>query len=121
MPIFIAFAGGAGAITRYLFDGWIQDRTDNPLPVGTFVINMSGSFVLGIIAGLAIRQSLSANAKLIAGTGFLGGYTTFSTYAYETFRLAEDRAGALAILNMIASITVGLVAAAAGLLITGGL
>jgi len=121
MPILIAFAGGAGAITRYLFDGWIQDRTDSPLPVGTFIINVTGSFVLGILAGLAIRHSLGANAKLIAGTGFLGGYTTFSTYVYETFRLAEDGAGPLAIVNMIASIIVGLLAAAAGLLITGGL
>jgi CrcB protein len=121
MLALVALAGGVGAMVRYVLDGWIQDRTDNPLPVGTFFINVTGSFLLGLLAGLAIRHSVSANAKLIAGTGFLGGYTTFSTYVYETFRLAEDRAEAAAILNVLASMGAGLVAATVGLLVTGGL
>jgi CrcB protein len=121
MAWLVALAGGGGAIARFLLDGVIQDRTDSPLPLGTFVINVSGSLLLGLLAGLALSHSVTAHAKLIAGTGFLGGYTTFSTYAYETYRLAEDGSVRLAILNMVASIAAGLAAAAVGLLLTGGL
>ena len=117
----VALAGAAGAIARFVVDGAIQDRTDSPLPLGTFVVNITGSLLLGVVAGLALSHSVSAHARLIVGTGFLGGYTTFSTYAYETYRLAEDGSGRLALLNMVGSIAVGLAAAACGLLLTGGL
>jgi fluoride exporter len=118
---FIALAGGFGAVARYLLDGWIQDRTDSALPVGTFAINVTGSFVLGVLAGLVISHGVSTDAKLIVGTGFLGGYTTFSTYAYESFRLAEDRARIWTAANIVGSVAAGLIAATAGLLVTGGL
>ncbi len=121
MPFLVALAGGGGALARFALDGVIQDRSDSPLPWGTFVINVSGSLLLGLLAGLALSHSVSGDARLIAGTGFLGGYTTFSTYAYETARLAEDGANALAVANLIGSVVAGLAAAAAGLLITGGL
>ncbi|HEY6316734.1 MAG TPA: fluoride efflux transporter CrcB [Acidimicrobiia bacterium] len=121
LPVLIALAGGGGAVARFVLDGVVQDRTDSPAPLGTFVINVSGSFLLGVIAGLTIGHTLSANAKLIAGTGFLGGYTTFSTYALETYRLVEDRAHALAAANLLGSIAAGLAAAALGLLLTGAL
>jgi len=121
LPFLIALAGGGGAVARFVLDGVVQDRTDSPAPLGTFVINVSGSFLLGVIAGLTISHTLSANAKLIAGTGFLGGYTTFSTYALETYRLVEDRAHALAAVNLLASIAAGLAAATLGLLLTGAL
>jgi len=121
MTVLIALAGGVGAIARFVLDGVIQDRTDSPLPLGTFVINVTGSFLLGVLAGLVISHGVSTDAKLIAGTGFLGGYTTFSTYAYETLRLVEDRSDALATLNLLASIAIGLAAAATGLLVSGGL
>jgi CrcB protein len=117
----IAAAGGAGAAARYLLDGWVQARADRALPVGTFVINVSGSFLLGVLAGLVVAHGFSPDAKLIAGTGFLGGYTTFSTFAYETVRLAEDGSRRLALVNVAVSVTAGIVAAAAGLLVTGAL
>ena len=121
MAALVALAGGTGAMARYVLDGWIQRRTDSPLPLGTFTINVTGSLLLGVLAGLLISHGASAHLKLVAGTGFLGGYTTFSTYAYETFRLAEDRASAFALANVVGSIAVGLLGAAAGLLLTGGL
>jgi fluoride exporter len=121
MPALVALAGSFGAIARFVLDGVIQDRTDSPLPLGTFVINLTGSFLLGVLSGLVIHHTLSTDTKLIGSTGFLGGYTTFSTFAYETFRLAEDRARALAMLNMAISIAAGLAAATIGLIVTGGL
>jgi CrcB protein len=121
MGWWIAVAGGAGAGARYLLDGWVQHRVDRPLPVGTFVINVSGSFVLGLLVGLVVAHGLSPDARLIAGTGFFGGYTTFSTLAYETVRLAEDGSRRLALANVAVSVTAGIAAAAAGLLLTGAL
>ena len=121
MPALVALAGGLGAVARFALDGVIQDRTDSPLPLGTFAINITGSFLLGVLSGLVIQHTLSTDTKLIVGTGFLGGYTTFSTFAYETFQLAEDRARALTTLNMAVGIAAGLAAATIGLLLTGGL
>jgi len=121
MGWWIAVAGGAGAAARYLLDGWVETRVDRPVPVGTFVINVTGSFLLGVLAGLVVAHGLSPDAKLIAGTGFLGGYTTFSSFAYETVRLDEDGSRGLALGNVALSLGVGLVAAAAGLLVTGAL
>lgn len=121
MALLVALAGAGGAIARFVVDGVVQDRTDSPLPLGTFAINISGSLVLGVLAGLALSHSVTAHAKLIAGTGFLGGYTTFSTFAYETYRLADDGSVGLAVLNMAGSILAGLAAAAVGLALTGGL
>ena len=121
MTWWIAAAGGLGAAARYLLDGWVQERVETVLPVGTWVINVSGSFLLGLLAGLVIAHGVSPDAKLIAGTGFLGGYTTFSTFAYETVGLAEDGSRIFAALNVTASIAAGLAAAALGLLVTGAL
>lgn len=121
MGWWIAGAGGLGAAARYLLDGWVQTRVDRPLPVGTFVINVSGSFVLGLLVGLVLAHRLSPDVRLIAGTGFLGGYTTFSTFAYETVQLAAEGSRRLALANVAGSVTAGIVAAAAGLLVTGAL
>jgi len=121
MALLVALAGGTGAIARYLVDGWIQERADSVFPFGTFTINVTGSLLLGVLAGLVIAHGLDADVKLVAGTGFLGGYTTFSTYAYETFRLAEDGSRGIAMINALGSIAAGLAAATFGLLVTGGL
>jgi CrcB protein len=121
MTAVVAIAGGMGAVARYALDGWLQQRTDRVFPIGTFAVNVTGSFALGILVGLSIAHGLDPDAKLVAGTGFLGGYTTFSTYAYETFRLAEDGSRRLAALNAMGSIAAGLGAATLGLLATGGL
>jgi CrcB protein len=121
MTWWIAAAGGLGAAARYLLDGWVQERVETVLPVGTWVINVSGSFLLGLLAGLVIAHGVSPDAKLIAGTGFLGGYTTFSTFAYETVGLAADGSRTLALVNVAGSIAAGLAAATLGLLITGAL
>ncbi len=122
MLIFVLLLGGAiGAPTRYLVDGWVQDRVSGVFPWGTFVINVSGSLLLGIVTGLALYHGLGDLPKIAIGTGFCGAYTTFSTFSYETVRLLEEGSIGLAAGNAFGSVAAGLAAAAIGLAITAAL
>jgi CrcB protein len=102
--------GGLGAVARFLVDGWVGARFGRELPLGTFAINVSGAFALGLRDGLA----LSGNAMIVAGTATIGAYTTFSTWMFETQRLAEDGEFATAALNIGASIVAGFAAVVLG-------
>jgi fluoride exporter len=82
-------AGAVGAPVRFLLDGFIQENTSGGFPWGTLVINISGSFVLGLLSGFALYHAFPATPKTVLGSGFCGAYTTFSTFTYETVRLAE--------------------------------
>ena len=108
-------AGGVGACARYLIDGFVLDRTGGELPAGTFVINVTGSLLLGFLTGLALYHAFPSTAKIELGTGFCGGYTTFSTFAYETIRLAEERQTSAALRVLVANLVVPALAAALGL------
>lgn len=99
--IAVAVAGGVGAAARLVLDGAIRTITTDRLPVGTMVINVTGSLALGVIAGLALGSAVTDEWMLILGTGFLGGYTTFSTASLETVRLAQARRfGASAVVGL---------------------
>lgn len=113
----MAIVGGAGAVARFLLDGWIGSRFGRELPFGTFAINVTGSFLLGLLDGIA----LSGDAMVIAGTATIGAYTTFSTWMFETHRLAEDGEFAAAALNVGISIVAGFGAVALGHLLGGRL
>ncbi len=102
-------------VARYLLDGFVQGPIDGEFPWGTCVVNISGSFVLGVITGLALYHGLGVDSKLVFGTGFCGAYTTFSTFSYETVRLAEGGLTGAAIRNVAVNTAGGLLAAAAGL------
>jgi CrcB protein len=116
MFIALLVTGGAiGAPARYLLDGYVQRRVRGVFPWGTLVVNVSGSFVLGLITGVALYHGLGPLPKVAVGTGFCGAYTTFSTFSYETIRLLEDGSVLPASLNVLGSVVVGLVAAAAGI------
>ena len=115
----IALAGAVGAPTRYLVDGVVAERTGTGLPVGTFLINVTGSFLLGVLTGLALYHAFPSTPKTILGTGFCGAYTTFSTFAYETIRLAEEREMRAALWVLVASLIVPALAAALGLALAG--
>lgn len=112
----VAVFGAAGAISRYALDGWISDMTHGQFPWGTFVINLLGAFALGVVVALTTeRLLLSPNWRVALGIGFLGSFTTFSTYAYESVKLAEDGAVGLALVNSVGMVALGLLAAVLGL------
>lgn len=112
--VLICVAGGLGAALRLILDGAIRARTTSSYPVGTTVINVTGSFLLGLITGLATSQLLPLQWQLMIGTGFLGGYTTFSTASFETVRLIEDRRYVAAALNGLGMLVICTAAAAFG-------
>ncbi len=113
----IALGGFLGAPARVLVDRFVAARSVSELPFGTFAVNVSGSLVLGLLTGLALRGHVPATVKGAVGTGFCGAYTTFSTWSFETVRLLEERELLLAVLNVGVSLAVGLAAAGAGLAI----
>ena len=106
----VAALGGAAAVLRFVVDGAVAARSDAELPVGTLAVNLSGAFVLGLVAGLALH----GDALLLAGTATLGSYTTFSTWMLETQRLVDDGEGRAAALNLVLSLAAGVAAAALG-------
>ncbi|MDH2903775.1 MAG: fluoride efflux transporter CrcB [Actinomycetota bacterium] len=112
--LFVALGGFVGAPSRYLIDRAVNNRVESDLPWGTFLVNISGSFVLGLLTGLSLSNHLSSVAKALLGTGFCGAYTTFSTFTFETVRLVEVGQYLEATLNAVVSLVVGLVGASVG-------
>ena len=111
----VALGSAIGAPTRYLLDQFIQSRHERIFPWGTFTINVTGSFLLGLLIAASTRNDVGTWFLASAGTGFLGSYTTFSTFTWEAMRLIEEGAFLVGSLNIAASIITGEGAAAAGL------
>jgi len=111
----VAVAGALGAVARYVLDGVIGTRTFGSFPFGTLSVNVSGSLVLGVVAGLALYHGLPSLPYSVLGDGFCGAYTTFSTMSLESVVLARqgERVGAL--VNVLSNALGGCAAAAAGL------
>jgi CrcB protein len=105
--ICVALLGGAGAVGRLVLDAAVSERTGDAFPWGTLAVNLSGAFALGLLVGAAV----SGDALRLAGTGFLGAYTTFSTWMLETHRLAEDGRGRAAVANVAVSLAAGVLLA----------
>jgi fluoride exporter len=118
ITVWVSLAGGAGAMTRYVVDIWTRGRMRVDFPVGTLLINVSGSLVLGVLAGLVLAHNASSDLQTIAGTGFCGGYTTFSAASVETIRLAEQRRWVPCLAYAGGSLVLSLLAAGAGLALT---
>ena len=110
-------AGAVGAPARYLVDGAVGDRSAGVFPWGTFVVNVTGSLVLGFVTGLAMYHAFPTEPKVVLGAGFCGAYTTFSTFTFETVRLVEAGAVNEALRNALGTLVTCAVAAAAGLAI----
>jgi fluoride exporter len=100
----IAAVGGLGAIARFLLDGAVSSQLGRVFPFGTLAVNLTGAFALGVLDGAGV----GGNALRIAGVGFLGAYTTFSTWALEAHRLGEDGRMRLGLANLLVSLALGL-------------
>jgi CrcB protein len=115
MTVLLVLIGGAlGAPVRYVVDLMVQSRHDSVLPWGTFLVNAAGSLVLGATAGAVAAAGGPHWLLTLVGTGFCGALTTFSTFSFETVRLAEEGALGAAVVNVAGSVLVGAVACAAG-------
>ncbi len=112
----VGVLGGLGSLARFLVDGLVSAQTGGRLPLGTLLVNLSGSVVLGVLAGVALK----GDAYLLAGTAVIGSYTTFSTWMFESERLAEDGLAWMFVANVVLSTVLGMGAVALGRLIGGG-
>lgn len=115
LTLAVALAAGVGAVARYVADQMVEHRTTSPFPLGTFLVNVTGSLLFGVVTGLALHHGLAPKPTLVLGVGFAGGYTTFSTWVWESLALTETGALGAAALNVVGSFVTGLTAAAAGL------
>lgn len=107
----IGLGGFLGANARYWLGGWIAQRYGTLFPWGTFVVNISGSFILGLfVAVISERVIVPPYLRLLVAIGFVGAYTTFSTFEYETLALAERGSLFIALMNIVASVIAGFIA-----------
>ncbi|MBA9044175.1 fluoride efflux transporter CrcB [Streptomyces griseofuscus] len=108
-----------GAPARYLTDRAVQSRHDSVFPWGTFVVNVVGSLILGLVTGAVATGAAGPRLQLLLGTGLCGALTTYSTFSYETLRLTEAGSGLYASVNVVAGVAAGLAAAFAGYWLAG--
>ena len=115
--ILVIIGGGIGAFFRYLLSGWVYKVLGTDFPYGTLAVNVIGCFVIGIFLTMAEdRFLISPNFRIFFAVGVLGGFTTFSTFSFETVGLLKDGAVAIGLLNVAVSIVVGLTATWVGTL-----
>lgn len=112
--LLVVLGAAVGAPLRYLTDRAVQSRHDTVFPWGTFTVNVVGCLILGTLTGAAAAGAASSRLQLLLGTGLCGALTTYSTFSYETLRLAQQGARFLAAANVAASVVAGLGAAFAG-------
>lgn len=106
----VVLIGGVGSVLRFVIDRAVARRASRPFPFGTLAVNISGAALLGFLGGLALNRE----AALLAGTAFVGAYTTFSTWMLETQRLGEERRLRAALANIVVSVLLGEAAAFIG-------
>jgi fluoride exporter len=115
IPLLCVCLGAAvGAPARYLLDRAVQSRHDSVMPWGTLGVNLTGSLVLGVLAGLSVARHVPPEVVWFLGTGLCGALTTYSTFSYETLRLYESGAWPYALANVAVSLSAGLGAAFLG-------
>ncbi|KES04292.1 chromosome condensation protein CrcB [Streptomyces toyocaensis] len=117
--LYVVLGAMVGAPLRYLTDRAVQSRHDSVFPWGTFTVNVTGSFVLGLLTGAAAAGAAGSDLRLLLGTGLCGALTTYSTFSYETLRLAGTGARRYAAVNVVASVVAGVGAAFAGAALAG--
>ena len=119
--LLVAGGGALGSAVRYLIAGSLAARLGTGFPWGTLFVNVSGSFLIGVIIGLFDNDTLSNEARLLLAVGFLGGYTTFSSFSYETLKLLSNGAVGPVLLNTVGQLAAGLAAVYLGLFLVRAL
>ncbi len=115
MVLLVGIAGAFGAVSRYLLGRFVAERAGSQFPLGTLIINLSGAFVIGLLFALVAHKHLSATIQLPLATGFLGGYTTFSTMSWESVQLVRGGSTTRSILYLGGSVLLGLLTATLGI------
>lgn len=115
VTLLVTIAAGFGAVCRHLVDTAVHRRTNTEFPVGTMAVNISGSFLLGLLVGLTAHHGLATSTAVVLGAGFTGGYTTLSRWAWESYVLAAQPPRGAAAVNVVGSLALGMAAGAAGL------
>lgn len=118
LVVLLSVAGGVGAATRLVVDGLVRSRAGTRFPYGTVAINAGGSLLIGIVTGMMLFDGAPNGLRLVIGTGFCGGYTTFSTASFETVRLLQERRARAAALNTGGTMILTLAFAGLGLWLT---
>ncbi|MER3456640.1 MAG: fluoride efflux transporter CrcB [candidate division GAL15 bacterium] len=114
----VLLGGALGAVARYVVDGWVASGLGPGFPFGTLVVNLSSSFLLGVVAVVTLERSLLLGEwRIFLGVGLLGAYTTFFTWQYETLRLLETGPWAAGLANLLGSAVAGLAALALGVVV----
>jgi CrcB protein len=113
--LWVALAGSAGALARFGLDGGIRRRWPTTFPWATLAVNVTGSLLLGLVTGLVLFRGEPDALRIIIGTGFCGGYTTFSTASFETVRLVQTGRRLQAATNAVGSLLLTVLAGGAGL------
>ncbi len=116
--LLVALAGGVGAAARFGVDGFARSRSAAPFPWATVAINVSGSLLLGVVTGLVLFDGSPTLVRTVVGTGFCGGYTTFSTASAETVRLLQLHQYAAAAANAVGTLALTVAAGGLGLWVT---
>ncbi|MEO6443670.1 MAG: fluoride efflux transporter CrcB [Gemmatimonadaceae bacterium] len=116
--LYVALGSALGGVSRFLLGGFIQTRADTSFPVGTLVINVAGSFVLGFVARYAMEvPDFSPASRAFLAAGFCGGFTTFSTFSFESFQLLEAGSYGRATTYMLTSLLAALASTVAGVML----
>lgn len=120
--LMVCLGGAFGTGARYLFGGWVQRALGTAFPYGTLIINLVGSFLLAVIMYLSLEVGLiPANARVVLATGVMGGFTTYSTFNYETLKLLQTGSVAIGALNLAGTVVGCLVAGVLGLVVAKAL
>jgi len=116
--ILVGVFGALGCLARYFFSSWIHASAAGPIPFGTLAVNVIGSLAIGLLMGGDLHQPLlGGNLRIGLAVGFLGGFTTFSTFSYETVRLIENGSLGAAIFNVLFNVVLCLLAAWVGIIL----
>jgi CrcB protein len=122
MPFIAVFVGGGvGSLVRYLLSLWVGSLWGGNFPLGTFLINVTGCFLIGFLGGFSEKVAVDPAVRALLQTGFLGGFTTFSSFGVETFQLFRRGEAGVATLNVLGSNLIGLVMVALGFLAAKGM